>query len=812
MNPTRSFQSKAAHRVASLLVVGLLAASCVGVRPPAVERPAPGGRTAILVHVPAEPSWHDFACLAAVPAAVKANGGTPALIALPEPGAIPREVEDYLLRFKPQAVYRLAAPPPKAEVAPTGRRMLPADSADAAACLLARTFWTDSNAVVLCPPDDYSTALVASALAGRLQAPLLFAGPSGIPPATRRCIRELGAKEAIVVGKAPKAAAALARRLRVVELADAHAVLAWARDRKLPVRYLAAANPRDRTATVVRKLSLAAPMLAAARQGLVLPLDLEVLWKKGFDGKECPEDAPPGTPESKKPPRKGTLAVGGRQFLYTVTTGKGTLYLLAHIDLDGDGRFGKGEGPFRTGDVVTLAGTRCSLALGRRNGVGQADVRLTTPVADEIVGRLRAAYAALGGPPDHLCIVGFPDAIPMAVVQDNPGSKQDLPSDFPLANADADPFAELALGRVIAEDACFATLYASRVLTYADLLDPSWFPRTAYGRWENTYGPLFENVGFQPPFHHDVQHLKWKVAPAPGVKGKRARGFDQDSPAARSALLTHMAHSWWKDLGQTYTWDSTVLLAPVLVESGGCLTTALDREPDFRSVVARLLRNGAVGYTGNARPGIAYQEQLRAEFWNGVLGGLTIGQAHRRAANSNLVTMLETGQLGGGPNRYQLHIRGLFGDPGFAPRIPSPPRSAPAHTQVTDGLVSVHAPAAWWPVRIRVPEDWKKWKDKDLYVVRGAGTYPHRHWVGEGYDKEETYVNAEFRTARKVKAIEQVQTPPEPLGWAGKYAVDEHADGTRTYHWRVRLIDFDQAKGTILSKVDRLDYRIQFAD
>jgi hypothetical protein len=42
--------------------------------------------------------------------------------------------------------------------------------------------------------------------------------------------------------------------------------------------------------------------------------------------------------------------------------------------------------------------------------------------------------------------------------------------------------------------------------------------------------------------------------------------------------------------------------------------------------------------------------------------------------------------------------------------------------------------------------------------------------------------------------------------------VDEHADGTRTYRWRVRLVDFDQPKGTILSKVDRLDYRIVFED
>ena len=112
---------------------------------------------------------------------------------------------------------------------------------------------------------------------------------------------------------------------------------------------------------------------------------------------------------------------------------------------------------------------------------------------------------------------------------------------------------------------------------------------------------------------------------------------------------------------------------------------------------------------------------------------------------------------------------------------------------------------------MRVPEDWKKWTDKDLYVLRGAGTYAHRHWIGAGYDQEETYVNASFRTAKQIKAIEQVQSPPKPLGWTGKFVIDEHAGGTRTCHWRVRLVDFDQPAGKIRAQVPRLDYRIVFA-
>ena len=779
------------------------------------KAPGSGGRAVFVVRLPDCPSWEDFAFLAAVPAATVCSDGRPALIALDESGAITREIDDYLRRYKPQALYCLGPPPRQAADAARPWQVLDADSADAAACLLARTFWKAADTVVVCREGDYAMALVASALAARLRSPLLFSMAERASVETAKLLKELAARRAIVVGSVPKAAAALKETgLAVVELKDAPALLAWMREQKLATPYFAVVNPLDREATVIRKLSLAAPLLAAARQGMVVPLAYKTLWKAPFVGAECKANPPKGTPESRKPPRRGLTSANGHPFAFVVTSGRNDKdYFAVNVDLNGNGDFSDpGEGPFRTGDLVTLGGTRYSLTLGEKNGAGRADVRLTFPCADQIVADLKAFYAAAGGPPEHLCIVGFPDAIPQAIVRESADSNRDLPSDFPFANADGDLFAEIAPGRLIAESASFATLYASRVITYPMLLDPSWAKMAGQARWENTYAPLFENVGYTMAPHHDVDTLKWIEKPTDKSKGKRAKAFDQSSPLTHVAVLAHQAHSWWHDLGQTYDWESDVLLAPTLVESGGCLATALDRQPDFRSVVARLMRNGAVGFEGNALPAIAYDEQQRIVFWNAVLEGQTIGQAHRRAGNSTVATVLETNQLAGGPNYYQLYIRGLFGDPAFALHVPSPPRSAPARVEATGDLVSVHAPAAWWPTRIRVPEDWKKWNDKDLYVLRGAGTYPNRHWIGEGYDAEETYVDAAFRAERKVKSIEQVQSPPKPLGWTGKYVVDEHADGTRTYRWRVRLVDFDQPKGTITNKVDRLDYRIVFED
>jgi len=393
-----------------------------------------------------------------------------------------------------------------------------------------------------------------------------------------------------------------------------------------------------------------------------------------------------------------------------------------------------------------------------------------------------------------------------------PGRFGDMLSDLPYANNDDDPFVEIGVARLIGENASLATVYASRVLTYGDLLDPEWQDNLGQARWENTYWPLFENVGFKRQFRHDRDDLKWLVKPGPGPKdkGKRAKEFGADSPLKNVAAMTHMAHSWWKDLGQTFSWDSTVLLAPMVVESGGCLTASLDREGDCRSVIARMLRNGAAGFVGNIRPGMANQEQQRLEFWNGVLAGRTIGRSHRDAQNSMILTVLDNNQMGGGYHHYSLYIRTLFGDPAFAMRVPSAPKSAPARVTVKGDTVSVHGPAKWWPVSIRVPEDWKRWNDKSLYVVRGAGTYPVRRWCGQQYDREETHHNAAIRTNKRIKGITQVQKLAAPLGWTSKYWADEHADGTRTYRWRVRLIDFDQINGKIVSKTDRVDYRIEW--
>ena len=765
----------------------------------------------LLVPLTAEPSWRDAAFLAAVPAATVANDGAPSLVALDETGKIAPEIEDYARRYRPGIVYLLGGAADGPAVAGKACTPLRAGSGDEAACALSRTFWRTSATAVLCPEDDYEAGLVAAALAARLRAPLLFADAFGPSQPAAQELRRLEARELLIVGKAGAGSGASKPAAdRVVELADARAVMAWVRGRGMPVEYLVALNPTDRSRTVIRKLSLAGALLAAGRNGLVAPLTVQTRWKVPFTGEEMKGEPPAGVRASEARPKAGRILLDGREHGFVLTGKSNERDLRVTIDANEDGAYGgPAEGPFATGDTVELDGKRHVITLGTENGPGKADLRLTWPQAERLCDDLRDFYRTLGAPPEHLCLVGFPDAIPQAIVGRG-GVFDELTSDLPYSQADDDPFAEIGVARLIAENVSFATLFASRVLTYRSLLDPEWQNRACQARWENTYGKLFENVGFDAAYRHTEEDLKWIVPPAEGRSGQRAQTFGPDSPLARCALLAHEDHSWWRELGHTFAWDAEVLMAPVVVESGGCLTAALDREPDCRSVIARLFRQGAVSFSGNSRPGCAECELQRQEFWNGVLSGQTIGQAHRRSINSALVTILDRKEGGGGAYWYQLQIRTQFGDPAFAPHVPRPPTSAPARLTVDSETVSVHAPQDWWPVKMHVPEDWKKWTGKDLHVLRGAGAYALRTWCGESYDREELHVTAELTTRRLIARIEQVQNPPKPLGWRGTWHADEHADGSRTYRWAVRMVDFDQVQGRIVSQVDRLDYRVTY--
>jgi hypothetical protein len=447
-----------------------------------------------------------------------------------------------------------------------------------------------------------------------------------------------------------------------------------------------------------------------------------------------------------------------------------------------------------SGHARKLSLAAAALAAGRRGAlvpIGAADTPPARPAA--VREALADCRRALGVTPEFLCLVGLPDVLPMAVVAGGEGIDTDPPSDLDLGNVDADPFVELAFARFVAEDGPAGTLLAARSLVYDQLVDPSFAGKVAVAEWERLAALPFADVGFAAPVLHD--------GPVP---------FADASPLVSVAALVHGAHSSWLQLGSTCMHDSRVLLAPCLVESSGCSAAALDQDPAHRSVALRLLRNGAIGFVGNVRRGIAQQELYRSEFWHAVLAGQSFGRAHRHALNCTLVSVLANGETARGLRRYQLHNAACYGDPALVLHRPTVPQGEPARADVAGRSITVRAPTVWRRGEAVIVPDWQYTDSPKLYGWRGAGVGVESRWDDRHRRNEERLVfTAAVRTRRQVRGLVAVQPPEPPLGWDGTWFVDEHGDGSRSVYFRVCLFDGDAGQGTVRRQIDDLRFRLE---
>ncbi len=574
------------------------------------------------------------------------------------------------------------------------------------------------------------------------------------------------------------------------------------------------------------KLSLVGAQLAAGRNGLVAPLAFEVEWKKPF--KSAPsEGGLPAKFQAQEPPaNSGVIRAGAAEVPFILThagnRGKEALFL----DLDGSGDF---SGPFFSGDIIDFDGREWVVSLGLGSSFHDADVHLTWPTADVLKVELTGYYETLGMPPSHLCLVGLPDAIPHGIVRGRVLSP-DTVTDLPFAMLGDSPSADIAVGRLIAEDVWFGSLYAARVLTYDGLLDDEWAGRATQAEWENGFCGLLANVGFDSSYRLTSGEIPWAEEPAEGKRGKPAPSFRQDSPAASSNVLIHLNHSWNFELGRMMKWDASILLAPTLVESGGCGTTALDQRapgqlivegasgmlsPELavrhRSVVSRILRLGAVGFVGGSRAMSAQQVPLRQEFWNGVLAGQSIGAAHRRSQNTGLLIAREHGEKGStGGYSHNLYSRMLIGDPAMTIRLPGKKQTAPARTELAGDRLTVHAPEHWEILMLYVPPDWKKWVDRDIFAARGAGAYALCFWGPDERDVEVPMVLGEFRSDKNIREIKMLDTPEALLGWSGLWQTERNRDGSYTHRIGLRMLDLDQETGQVKASIDQLNFAVTF--
>jgi hypothetical protein len=682
------------------------------------------------------------------------------------------------------AIGTIASPPPAVT---TPLETIAVDRPQRAPFSIARRFWQRAHQVVLVDFAEPAHALPAATLAARLRLPLLPLPQSDTAADWRSTLIELGCERALVVG--PHARAELGT-LRITTLSDARAIAAYLRAQSERVDYLALVNPHDAHARHAPRLSLVAALLAAGRNGVVVPLLGDCVWKQPHAADTTLEQAPAGAPPSRAAYRSGRLTLGERQVGFWTGIGAADGRAFALIDRDGDGRCDADEQTtLRTGDVLTLSSGSASIDLDESENARGRTLSLTQPTPATIAATLAEFCKGLAPTPDTLCLVGWPDTLPMAIVGDAHGIDADLVSDLPLVQLDSDPFADFGYARFCAEDLASATLTACRGFVHAPAAGTE---RTfATAEWETIAADTLRARGWQSLGHH--------AGESP---------LDGGSALTTARLLSHGSHAMWTEMGKTYRFDSEALFTDTFVESSGCSVASLDQDVDRRSVVARMLRNGALAFAGNTRRGTAEQELFRSEIVDGWLSGLPVGEANRFAVNKTLAGALARAEGLRSLLGYQLHSAIAIGDPALRMVVHSGGATGGPRVVVRGDRVTVTAPQRWVRSEYSPLLEWQCPTDR-LTALRAIGVGHESRWSAERRRNEDVLIyTVALRTTRPVTGVEALDARDGALAFDGHCQVDHHGDGSRTLYWRVRFVDFDMERGAIRAEVKSARFRL----
>jgi len=737
--------------------------------------PIQGRNTFLVPILTSGASWEEFAYLAVVPASAAANTGGPSVIALDESGTIPDAVHDYLTLYNPANTYTIDT---------TG-------SLDDVACYLAGTFWTTTSSVVLCDDSDYPGALAASALAGRLEVPLMFFdGSSGLSSAALDVIDDdLQCATALVVsGNSTVTSQLSGIGVSQTSLADDKAIITWMCNNGYPVEYLAVCNTNDREMSdYAPKGSLAAALLAAARNGAVAALTYDTEWNVPFLHSSQTTEKPAGLPDNADPPYKfyypddlnylrGDFTVNGETHNFVVCR----VDTLDHafIDFNDDGDYGDaGESCPRTSEV-TLNGKRYTIGVNSEKDwvILYGEIRFSHPSDDELKEDLQEYHDQIGHHPKYMAMVGVPQVLPCAhALSYDTGHCDYVMTDNYFSDVDDDPFYEIAMGRIVGEDVTHVTLNATRCLTYNDVVDIPRTKKMAHMCPEEFATRLydaprqFENCGF------DVDD--WYTIP---TQDRTIYGvFIQDE------------HGWPYGIAP----PTRGPIAPSLVEAGGCNIAAIDEYStthnwdDTNAVV--LARQGAICLNAWVRGTGASKNWARDNFYKAILyDGATLGEAHLHALN----TMAAEDE--NWDDNYDLTANMFYGDPAVTLYVPpSGPTYAAAHVTADGNTLTVHAPETYWVDYI---------ESQNVYAYTAPGL------AGSVYEPAWT-LSATYTTDLQITNMTQESGVPNPLGWmrmrkGQDYVIDEHWDNTRTIHWRVRFDKFNKNTGNFDQTINQIDY------
>ncbi len=476
-------------------------------------------------------------------------------------------------------------------------------------------------------------------------------------------------------------------------------------------------------------------------------------------------------------------------------------------------------------DTALISGSKLSLTApfiaARRNGI-VVPIESYVPDTTElfhytgyslISAELNDLYQSIGRYPEYLALVGNATSIPLSYngPNEDTGLFNSAPTDFDYSNVDADVFADIAIGRIMAYNIFDATLLTSRISTYEQLLDGVWENNHAEvgGSWDfPEQGLLAANYGFQR------MNFVGNLSPEQRVE---------------AAIISHTDHSTQHVVGGAFSVDSKNILAPCTIFSAGCATAAIDFEtlvdgycsdnvcipPTDRGegllAVNRLFKLGAISYAGATRSDPGSGRMMISGAENALLEGQPLGQCYKAGMDA-LTLPWDTGS-----RRNWI----MLGDPGLRIHLPAAPAVSPAHHVVnaidplTDHLV------------VQVPDSLFVQQVNLSWCQHWGLTFPTTYWGTKpglyGMDVDRYYM-VRFTPDRPVLSVEALDTFPVfnawvhgeiSLGWIAPPTIDYRQDGKDLLVWTVRANVMDWGNplgGTVpLAELANATFRINYS-
>ena len=407
--------------------------------------------------------------------------------------------------------------------------------------------------------------------------------------------------------------------------------------------------------------------------------------------------------------------------------------------------------------------------------------------ADEATQALHAHFETYGLPA-HLALVGGPTHLPFHDVK-NPLWEERLMTDAPYVEVDNDPFADTAVGRLVANNLVQGSLLTSRIATYDLLIDDKMRSGVAFtGTWYSPeVEPALENVGFDDRVWYQKDEI-------------------DALRALNVSAIVHSDHSACWALGNAFDLKTTTLLAPSVITSNGCATAGIDTGGPNESVATHLLHLGAVAYLGGPRNVTSQTTQAIVAFWNEVTAGATVGQAFQHGYNSLAVNVLDNSN--DVASKYAKRNLVLFGDPAMTMAIPDWPYDEPAGLVQDGDTLTVRPPVQWSMTQLddHIREYEWGYYDTDLFYYAAPGIEPHSYWAGR-YDEKVSYLMARYTSKAPVELV-LTSDSDAPLIDLPRIHRDGHADGSETLIWRIQMLDYDWQTGDIYGELRDFSYEI----